>query len=226
MTATNDILKESFGTVGKKYGYDNVEAEFAAWRDFKVKWQRTYRWADFKVSDYLSDAPAEVLSALAETLFRKISGQEATYSEEMKEYVTAPSFVKEKQPMYLRRTKKITRDHIGAFKDLHESFSRLEKMGLVSRDKDIFFTWTKENLFRNVGYCSSLMKVMVISSTFDDDIIPDFVLDFVVYHEYLVMTEGKKNFGREHDYDLDQLERKFPEREEALKWISKMNLYI
>ena len=40
MTTAVETLKESFGTIGKKYGYDKVGAEFVAYRDFKVKWTR------------------------------------------------------------------------------------------------------------------------------------------------------------------------------------------
>lgn len=226
MTTANDILTESFGTVGKKYGYDNVTAEFVAIKDFKVKWQRTYKWADFKVSDYLLEAPRKVLDDLAETLFRKISGSEANYSTDLKEYVTSEKFLREKQPVYLRRSKKITKNEVGSAKNLRDSFNRLMEMGLVEDDENIVLSWTKENLFKKSGYCSALMKVIVISSTFDDEIVDDYVLDFVVYHHYLVMTEGKKNFGKGTELYVDDLEDKYPEHVNAKKMLAKLNIYL
>ena len=57
MTITDEILNEIFKKVGNDFGYD-VSAEFAAYRDFKIRWQRSYKWAEFQVSDYLKDAPA------------------------------------------------------------------------------------------------------------------------------------------------------------------------
>lgn len=221
----NDILSAAFSEVGKKYGYDNCTAEYTATRDFKVKWQRTYRWADFKVSDYLIDAPYEVLSSLAETLFKKISGQETSYSDEMREYVKSDEFVAKHQPIYIRRTKKITHDAQGEFKSLTDSFDRLKGMGLVEDAPQMYLTWTKENLYRQVGYSSALMQVVVISSSFDDANVPDFVLDFVVYHQFLTMSMGKAHFG-DHDWDVETEERKFPQYADALRFLSRMNLCL
>lgn len=46
-----------FADVGAKYGYGDVGAEFAALEDFKIRWQRSYDWSRFTVSDYLGRAP-------------------------------------------------------------------------------------------------------------------------------------------------------------------------
>ncbi|AGI47664.1 hypothetical protein TALC_00667 [Thermoplasmatales archaeon BRNA1] len=50
-------------------------AEFAALRDFKARWQRSYSWAIFTVSDYLKYAAGKVLDELVEVLFSKFTGQ-------------------------------------------------------------------------------------------------------------------------------------------------------
>ena len=60
MSTTEEILNETFKKVGNDFGYE-TSAEYAAFRDLKVRWQRSYKWADFQVSDYLRDAPEEVL---------------------------------------------------------------------------------------------------------------------------------------------------------------------
>ncbi len=74
---------------GEDYGYNNIAAEFAAYKDFKVRWTRSYRWANFQVSDYLSDAPRAVIDGLADTLFSKIAGgDEKPYSNAMRDWVT------------------------------------------------------------------------------------------------------------------------------------------
>lgn len=51
MTTTDEILNETFKKVGNDFGCD-TPAEFAAYRDFKIRWQRSYKWAEFQVSDY------------------------------------------------------------------------------------------------------------------------------------------------------------------------------
>ena len=50
-----------FSAVGARHGYNDVGAEFAALEDFKVRWQRSYNWIRFTVSDYLDRVPDDVL---------------------------------------------------------------------------------------------------------------------------------------------------------------------
>ena len=227
MTTAADTLKESFGTIGKRYGYDRVGAEFVPYRDFKVKWTRSYKWAEFQVSDYLMDAPAEVIEGLAETLFSRISGMDTdSYPPKMTEWITSDEFRKNKQPMYVRRSRNITRSGTGEYRDLGDSLDRLKSMGLVDESARPYITWTKDDLSANVGYCSTLMDTIVISSAFDTDCIPDFVIDFVLYHEYLTIREGWVNFGREKPFDFTEEERRFPRWEEAENWIERMCLHL
>ncbi len=220
-------MKESFRLVGKEFGYDSVDAEFVAFREFKVRWQRSYKWASFKVSDYLMDAPEEVIEALARTLFGKIAGKhDVPYSEEMIAWATSKDFVKYKQPVYLRRSRGITKSPKGEVRDLEESMARLANAGLAEKDPDLVLTWTKEKNIRKVGYCSVLMKVIAISSVFDNGEIPEFVLDYVVYHEYLHASRGMKAFGRAHDLDFREDEIRFPRYKEAEEWLNRLCMYV
>ena len=227
MTTAAETLKESFGTIGRKYGYDNVGAEFVAYRDFKVKWTRSYKWAEFQVSDYLMDAPGVVIDGLAETLFSRISGTDAnSYTPEMTDWITSDGFRESKQPIYVRRSRNITRSSAGKFKDLKESLDRLKGMGLVDQGAEPYLTWTKEDLSSTVGYCSTLMDTIVISSIFDSDTIPDCVLDFALYHEYLITRNGWANFGKADEFDICAEEKKFPKWKEAENWMRRLCLHL
>jgi len=226
-TTAEETLKESFGTIGKKYGYDRVGAEFVAYRDFKVKWTRSYKWADFQVSDYLQDAPVEVIDGLADTLFSKISGLESKpYPDEMTDWITSKDFTRNKQPVYIKRSRNITRSPVGEYKDLRGSLDRLKSMGIVPDEANPFLTWTKESLPSNAAYCSTLMDTIVVSSIFDSDSISDYVLDFVVYHEYLTTREGWAKFGKGEEFDLYAEEKKFPKWMEAENCINRLCLKI
>ena len=226
-TTAEETLRESFGTIGKKYGFDKVGAEFVAYRDFKVKWTRSYKWADFQVSDYLMDAPSVVLDGLAETLFSRISGTEAKpYTPEMNDWITSSEFKSEKQPVYVRRSRNISRTPKGKNKDLTESLNRLKRMGLVKKDINPYLTWTRAELQTTCGYCSTLMDTIVISSAFDTRTLPDMVLDYVLYHECLIIRNGWANFGLEDEFDICEEEKKFPDWEEAEGWIRRMGLHF
>ena len=223
---TEEVLRTKFKEIGKVYGYENVEAEFAPFKEFKVKWQRSYKWADFKVSDYLADAPPEVIEGLCDSLFSKITGEDKDYSEDMCKWITAPEFSEYKQPVFVKRARNITRTPKGECKDLDAAYDRLVELGLVEKDPAIHLTWTIEPNVRMVGHCSVLMKVITISSVLDTDMIPDFVLDYVLYHELCHILIGFDPTARSHGEHFSKLEDKYPKKDEAREWLKRLCLYL
>ncbi|MDR1954403.1 MAG: M48 family metallopeptidase [Candidatus Methanoplasma sp.] len=221
-----EVLRTTFKEIGKEYGFDKVEAEFVAFKEFKVRWQRSYKWADFKVSDYLEDAPPEVIAGLCTSLFSKITGEDEGYSEDMCRWITAPTFSEYKQPLYLKRSRNLTRSHEGEKKDLEEAYKRLADMGLVEKDPSVHLTWTKESNIKKIGYCSVLMKVITISNVLDTDMIPDFVLDYCLYHELCHLIIGFDPSAKRHGEEFQKLEAKFPKRDEAEEWLKRLCLYL
>lgn len=181
MTTTDEILNETFKKVGNDFGCD-TSAEFAAYRDFKIRWQRSYRWAEFQVSDYLRDAPVEVLESLARTIFTKIQGDECSYSDKVIEWLTAPEFVDTIQPMFIERDRRISFDD-GEHKDLEESLNRLRENGFIGDTKKMKIFWSKEPTETKGAWSSMLMRVVTVNKALDSDDVPDEILDAVILKE-------------------------------------------
>lgn len=223
----NNKLQERFSETGKEYKYDAVNAEFTAFKDFKVRWQRSYKWAEFKVSDYMADAPAEVIDGLAKTLFTRICDRaDSGFPKELCDWVTAPEFSEKKQPIYLKRSRNLTKSSEGEFKDLRKSYSRLEESGLVEDDPSIFMSWTKGPGGRKAGQHSVLMKVIAVSSALDGPDVPEFVVDYVVYHELCHLIIGFDPTAEKCDKEFDELESRYPRRKEAGEWLRKTGMYL
>ncbi|MEE3401353.1 MAG: hypothetical protein VZQ28_05275 [Methanomethylophilus sp.] len=188
----NEELTAVFAEVGKKYGFDTVKAEFISCRDFKIRWQMSYRWADFKVSDYMRNAPHDAVVSLANTIFGKmVSGEDSVYEKIMTDYVSSPKFVEMYQPLYLRRSRNLTHSPLGKNRDLGEAYERLISLGLVERDPAMCLTWTKEPIpTGRAARCSVLMKVVAVSSLLDDPDIPEECLDYALYTELCRVSIG------------------------------------
>lgn len=104
----NEELTKIFAVVGEKFNYRDVDAKFCEFKDFKVNWTRSYQWARFEVSDYLEDAPKDVIRDLATALFAKIANQPSDYDGRayppaMTDYLTSQEFRDAKRPMLLDR---------------------------------------------------------------------------------------------------------------------------
>lgn len=220
-------LRKRFEEIGRMYGFERVEAEFVPFKEFKVRWQRSYKWAEFKVSDYLEDAPVPVIDGLCRSIFSRISGDGGEkYTDEMREWMTDRRFSESKQPVYLRRSRSITRSPAGECRDLSESYGRLVASGLVEADPAVCLTWTKESNVRKVGQCSVLMKVVAISKVLDTDMIPEFVLDYCLYHEMCHLAIGFDPGSEKHGAEFAELESRYPRRDEAEEWLKRLCMYL
>ena len=204
-------LTDIFKTVGANYKFKNVQAEFEPFTDVKVRWQRTYDWADFKVSDYLMDAPDSILSALAQSLFEKIRGDKGDLSEEFKGYVSSLDFTKAHRDVYLARIDaRITDKYDGLMKSI------IEREG-----KNVEGIVVATNEVANRPHCSVLMRTLVLPSFFEDA--PDYVLDFVLTH-YLTIFEGGYNPGEDIVLRAVLKDDEHPNAEQAREWLREHNI--
>lgn len=220
-------MDEIFSEIGKEFGFENVQAEFVAFKEFKVKWQRSYKWADFRVSDYLEDAPDDVIRGLCRSLFSKIVGSdEEPYPETMCQWVTSDDFVKYKQPTYVKRCRNMIRSSEGKHKDLRDSYERLMKDGLAEECPGLYLTWTKETESRKTGNCSVLMKVVSIIKALDDEEVPDYVLDYCLYRELAHIMIGFDPTGNYHAASYPDMVNKYRRKEDAENWMSRNGFYV
>ena len=81
---TSEELNATFAKVGNDFHFDEVSAEFAPYRDLKVRWCRTMDSISFTVSDFLEGA-----------IFRRISvsrtGSSSSIRPGMPRAITVPA---------------------------------------------------------------------------------------------------------------------------------------
>lgn len=176
----NDVSK-IFEKAGKYYGFEEVQVEFSAFRDFKLKWARSYKWISFEVSDYLKNAPDEIIASIADSIFKGIrDGGKLVYSEEVRDWLNSEQFVEDNQATFLWRYRGLSESSKGCVRDLIESYDRLISAGLVKMDPQVVFRWYGFG-DRSTTHSSVLMKVIVVHSMLDNENVPEEVLDFALY---------------------------------------------
>ncbi len=217
---SKEKLNELFAEIGSGFGYENVQAEFMAFKDIKVRWQRSYKWANFKVADYLSAAPEPVMRALCGSLFARIAGREEAYPHELRDWVTDPAFARGNQPTFLRRSRNLTRSPAGRHRDLSAARGRLLEGGLIDDDPDVHISWSRETSSRRAGECSVLMKVISVPASLDDPDVPGCVLDFCLYRQFCRLQRGFDP-DEEEGPGLRDLESRHPQADEAREWLAR-----
>lgn len=222
----NQMLTAIFAVAGMRNGYDDIHAEFSPFRDFKIKWTRSYRWISFEVSDYLMDAPEDVMKSLANTIFRRIRGEdESMYTEPVRQWISSDQFVRSKQPLYVRRFRGLSMSTIGRNRDLAESYGRLVDMGLVSRDPSVYIGWAAEDRSRVIGRVSVLMKVVAMSSILDSTDVPDRVVDFCLYTQLAHLSMGFRPGMERRNSEYDALLSRFPDRASMEYELRRINMH-
>ena len=213
----NQQLTAIFAAVGKKYGYDTVNAEFMAFREFKCTWQRSYKWADFRVSDYLEDAPKTVLTELAESLFKKIRGDEYTTSQKLRKHVTTKTFRDKHYKTYISRCTDSVELDPSIIKGVCEKYGiNVENCTLCKYDS---------SYTHKAAGCSVLMRVIGISDILLNEDVPEFVRDFAIFYElqHLVVGYDPDCDGQER---FDELVHTFPQYDEAQTYLRRLCVYL
>lgn len=223
----NESLTGVFSEVGARYGYSDVTASFAAFRDFKVKWMRSYRWVNFEVSDYLKGSPDDVLGSIAETLYMKMRGEtESSYPQEVTDWLTSREFRDRNQPIYLGRYRSLSLDTKGENLDLSDSIRRLREMGLVEDDPDVVVRWRFNSRSNSATRSSVLMRTIVVSDRLDREDVPDLVIDYVLYAEIARIGMGFNPGGPMDDKRYVELLRRYPYMDEAEEGLRRLDIRL
>ena len=217
----------TFKKVGNDFGFENVEAEFSAYRGLKVRWCRTINNASFTVSDYLQGAPIEVIEGIARTIFSKIRAEEKTeYPECAKEWLTSDEFRELNQDKYIERNEAIEDMENADDSRLWDAYYKLVDAGIIDGIEGLKLFWSKNESISRAGHSSFLMRVVIMNRRFLRDDVPKEVLDYCLLHEIASINAG---FG------IDLLERRkeiadimagCPGREIAKKWLDQIMMEI
>jgi hypothetical protein len=119
----------------------------------------------------------------------------------------------------------VTENPTGKYYDLNRSFNKINNQFFGGSLDKPRLSWSHIPTYRQFGHYEPARDRVVISLTLDDGRIPEFVVEFVLYHELLHKYHGAKFVnGRHlvHTLEFRQDERKFPYHKEAEAWLSKL----
>lgn len=165
----NEKLTQTIEAVSKKYGFQTATADFKPFKDFKLRWERSFTQINFHISDYLNRAPENVISDLIEHVLKAIMRirNDSAYPKSFRDYVRSEDFLRNKKKIFLRRT------------NLQEAPS-----SLVETVKEICDPGRAPEIY--------LSKTPVVSAVFDLIGVPENVFEEEM-NGYLLELESMKN---------------------------------
>lgn len=197
--------------------FREAKGDFVPRKEFGYSWRVNGSSIEMHIADYLAGAPDLVLIDFCDMVCRRAVGRRCPIPDSYLDYVRSDKYIVDNRPTYIRRSRNLARTACGQTAYLHDSVQRLLDSGLIL-DSDIsnsYMSWTWRNNVQRVGFCSTMFRVVGISSRLDSDDIPDMVRDYVVYHECLHLRQGYRPGRRVHDAQFRSWERSFPGWREA-----------
>lgn len=221
------MLQALFSSVGSDYGFGEVTAGFTPEKDMKIIWMRAFGWIDFWISDYLEDAPAEVLESVADTIFARISTQDSiAYSKPLVDYVTSDEFLTRNRPLYLSRVNGVSKGMEGRHVDLTDSYRRLVKKGLIEDDPSIVIRWAPMMEGSYASHSSILMRTVCVSRRLDNVYVPDEVLDFILFSQIAFVQEDFNQDPSKNILLAKETLKEYPEYDRLMKNVTGMGLRL
>jgi len=180
-----------------------------------------------RLSDVLEGAPENVLHAIAHILLAKMyrqpidRGQAARY----RKYVASHDIVRQTHLVRQMRGRKRLRPARGHFYDLDAVFEKLNTgffYGLMARPR---MSWSQTKTRRILGHYDPAHNAIIISRIFDHFAMPEYVLEYIVYHEMLHLKHPVRLRGSRrcvHSVEFQAEERLYPRMAEANAFLKRL----
>ncbi len=181
-----------------------------------------------RVSDLFVDAPQPVMEALAVILLAKLYRRRAA----AEVHHTYRRFIVGRDVQERARISRTERGRAprlaspyGRWQDLEARFDRLNATYFAGALERPTLTWSRTKSRRILGRYDSTHRTIFISLLFDSQHIPDFVLDYVLYHEMLHIKHPSRAENCRmvaHTPEFRAEEKRFEHYRNATEWIKRI----
>lgn len=180
-----------------------------------------------RLSDLLQTAPEPVIEALAHILLRKLYRQSIPelYNARYRRFIGQKEIVAKAHLIRQLRGRKRLSTPRGHHYDLDIIFDDLNLryfQGWMGRPN---LSWAPTASRRNLGHYDPAHNAILISKIFDSPQMPQFVLEYVLYHEMLHLRFPIRMNGSRrciHSPEFKREERRFEQWAEAEGWIKRL----
>ena len=210
-------LEGIFFSIGREHGFEDIKVRFSPFDKLKLRWIRCSKTIEMEVSDYLIEAPNDVMEGIADALFEKMAGNDCDYPQCVVDWLSSKTFRDINQQVFIDRDRVLNRfsenDPI-----LMGSYGRLRSEGYIDEIEDLKLFWS-HGVMENKGESSHLMRVATVNSYLVGA--PEYVLDFCLLSLLANMTIGFEIFGEKRGDSICDFIQRYPRMDDALKWLEE-----
>jgi hypothetical protein len=220
-----DIFKRAYRELRPRAAMPEIEVRFFAFANINNTVRLRENKLLFRISDLLEGAPESVLHAIAHILIAKVYRKDIDpgHAARYRRFVGSRAISEKAHLVRQMRGRKRIEGPVGNVYHLDEIFEELNTRffyGLMARPS---MTWSQNSARNLLGHYDPAHNAIVVSRVFDDERVPRYVLEYLVYHEMLhlkhpVRIRGGRRCVHPPQFQAD--ERLFPLLQEAREFLT------
>ena len=217
-------FSEAFRQLGQSRPLRDIEVRFYPYAGISHKIRLRGGRVYVRISDIFKSAPDDVHRAIAFILVARLLSKRIPKIHESlyRDYAYSPNVLRSLDIARRRRGRKVISTSRGSFYDLERLFQRLNRRYFDGEVERPTLTWSQRRTRRILGHHDAVHDTIVISKTLDSADVPEWFVEFVLYHEMLHIKHPARFIkGRRyyHTKAFRNEEQRFPRYEEAQRWL-------
>lgn len=218
------FYEEAFRFFDKNRKYPKIDVRFYPYIGINHTIRLREGTVFVRICEICRDMPDLGQKALAYILVAKLMRKRVpSKAREIYSKFTKTAEVREKAVENKRaRGRKIISTPKGSVYDLDEIFDRVNQTYFQNAISKPVLTWSARRTYRILGHHDSTHETIVVSRSLDDRKVPQYVVEYVVFHEMLHIhhpTQHRNGRRYNHTPAFRRDEEKFMYFDEAEKWI-------
>jgi predicted metal-dependent hydrolase len=180
-----------------------------------------------RLSDLLEGAPASILQAIAHILLAKMYRKpiEREAATRYRRYISSHDITRKAHLVRQMRGRKHLHSAQGRTYDLEAVFEDLNSRffhGLLARPQ---LTWSRNHSRNSLGHYDPAHNAIVVSRIFDHPRVPQYAVDYIVYHEMLHLKHPVRLRGSRrcvHSAEFQAEEKLFPQLDAVKRFLKQL----
>jgi hypothetical protein len=226
----NDVKKlflDAFHHLGRNRGIPVIDVRFYPYAGLRHTIRVRSGQVYVRLSDLIKDCPPDVMRSLAFVLVARLLGKKvpAVHERVYRDYSLTPDVMRSSDIARRHRGRKMISSSQGNAYDLEKMFSKLNRRYFDSSLEKPTLTWSQRKTRSILGHHDRVYETITISKSLDSAQVPDWFVEFILYHEMLHIKHAARMInGRRyyHTAPFRQDERRFARYEEAQRWLEQV----
>jgi hypothetical protein len=222
------LFVEAFRTLAPKRTVPEVDVRYYPYAGLNHTIRLRSGRVHVRLSDVFKSAPPNVHRALAFILVSKLLRRRSAppfYERVYRDYAFSPEVLRASDLARKKRGRKMVSSSQGAVYNLARMFQKLNQRFFDGGLGQPTLTWSQRRTRTILGHHDGVHDTIVISKTLDSEDVPDWFVEYILYHEMLHIKHPARLINGRRYYHTKAFradEQRFPHYHEAQRHLDEI----